>query len=215
MKKVYICLISFILIVISIIPAAAIEKSCFDYIVDSIEHINSTAKDIHKEVQEKEEEKVKEKVELVPYSNSIPIYMTPEEINIIKNEVAQLEYEITLLSQTIYNEARGLNATHRAAIVWCVLNRVDAPGYGDTIYKVITAPNQFALWNGTPVLEEHTWVARDVVTRWIIEKHGYTNVGRVLPASYKFYAGDGKVNWFREEYNSRTYWNWAWGSPYL
>lgn len=213
MRKFYICLMSFILTITTILPVYA-ENAANDLVKQlqqSFAHVTETA-DLAHENTMKEEEPT-EPV-LVPYSDSIPIYMTQDEAEQIELEVAQLNNEIILLAQTIYNEARGLNRMHRAAIVWCVLNRVDAPGYGDTIYETITAPNQFALWEGTPIIDEHVWVARDVVTRWIMEKHGYINVGRVLPASYKFYAGDGKVNWFREEYNSTTYWNWAWGDIY-
>lgn len=148
------------------------------------------------------------------YSDTIQIYMTLEDIQEVKLELQQLDTEIEMLSKVIYREARGLDATHRAAVVWCILNRVDHEGYGDTIQSVLTSPNQFAYYSNTPVLSEHTEVAKDVVTRWLIEKKGYSNVGRVLPEDYLFFTGDGQFNYFRQNFNSTTFWDWHLSSPY-
>ena len=148
------------------------------------------------------------------YSDTIQIYMTLEDIQEVKLELQQLDTEIEMLSKVIYREARGLDATHRAAVVWCILNRVDHEGYGDTIQSVLTSPNQFAYYSNTPVLSEHTEVAKDVVTRWLIEKKGYSNIGRVLPEDYLFFTGDGQFNYFRQNFNSTTFWDWHLNSPY-
>ena len=151
----------------------------------------------------------------IPYSETINIRMSVEDIQKVNSELQQLTNEIEMLSKVIYREARGLDATHRAAVVWCILNRVDHEGYGDTIQSTLTSPNQFAYYPDTPVLDSHTEIAKDVVTRWLIEHKGYSDVGRVLPQDYLFFTGDGQFNYFRQNFNSTTFWNWNIDSPYL
>lgn len=123
--------------------------------------------------------------------------------------------EITMLAKLIYREARGVPGdTEKAAVVWCVLNRVDAPRYPKTIKKVITQKYQFAWRAKTPVLQKFKDLALDVVIRWEMEKLGYTDVGRVLPSNYLFFAGRNGHNRFRNKYRGGTRWNWSFESPY-
>lgn len=157
---------------------------------------------------------VKESTQLEIFSVEIPIKMTNAEITQIKNEVKTYGKEIEMLSKVIYQEWGNASDDKCAAVAWVILNRVDYDGYGDTITEVITAKNQFAWFEDTPILERHQTLARDVVTRWIIEKHGYENVGRTLPKKYLFFVGDGKENWFREKFNSQTFYDWSLKSPY-
>lgn len=119
----------------------------------------------------------------------------------------------TMLSQVIYNESRGIQSdTHKACVAWVPLNRADA-GYG-TIMEVLTAPAQFAYSPGTPVQQDLYDIAWDVLIRWQQEKAGEEDVGRVLPADYLWYHGDGRYNYFRNAYASRTYWDFSLESPY-
>lgn len=156
----------------------------------------------------------KSKKTKINYSNTIHVLVTPKIKEKIQSKVYALDNEVNMLAKVIYREARGLDRTHRAAVAWCILNRVDSSRYANSIYEVITSPNQYA-WNpNTPVLEEHTWVARDVVTRWLLEKEGYASVGRVLPNDYFFFTGDGSYNYFRQNFDSTTYWNWSLPTPY-
>lgn len=125
--------------------------------------------------------------------------------------------DVTMIARLIYGEARGIDSlTHKSAVAWCVLNRVDA-GYADgTIRGVITARGQFAGYSKRhPVTLTHWHVAKDVLERWEAEKEGNPNVMRTLPQSYKYFSGNGKVNKFRQNYGSRTYWNWSLPSPYV
>ena len=125
--------------------------------------------------------------------------------------------DVTMLARLIYGEARGIDSlTHKSAVAWCVLNRVDA-GYADgTIKGVITARGQFAGYSRRhPVTLTHWHVAKDVLERWEAEKLGATNVMRTLPQSYKYFSGNGKINKFRQNYNSRSDWNWSLPSPYV
>ena len=108
--------------------------------------------------------------------------------------------DATVIAKIMYGEARGIKSkTEIACIAWCILNRVDA-GMGKSIEAVATAKSQFYYKAGAPTVSDHGYdlvaLATDVLDRWSREKAGQTNVGRVLPKQYKWYAGDGSHNWF-------------------
>lgn len=89
-------------------------------------------------------------------------------------------------------------------------------GGGDTIAEVVTAPHQFAYDAGAPVADELRQLAEDVLERWRREKKGETDVGRVLPAEYVFFDGDGSHNHFRREYeHTGEYWGFEGENPYV
>lgn len=116
--------------------------------------------------------------------------------------------EEIMLAKLVYGEARGQSVTEQAAVMWVALNRVDA-GRG-TIAEVITAPHQFAGYKASnPVRQEHTDLARDVLARW---RNG--GEGRVIPADYLYFHGDGKHNYFKKGWKDRVYWDWSLPSPY-
>ena len=105
----------------------------------------------------------------------------------------------------------------QAAVVWCILNRVDAGTWGDTISQVVTYPSQFAWDPASPVEAEFVELAEDVCRRWAAEKAGASDVGRTLPAGYLYFEGDGERNHFRTEWEKdwgRT-WDWSLPDPYL
>ena len=53
--------------------------------------------------------------------------------------------EVEALAKLIYGEAGIVpSTTEQAAVVWCVLNRVDDPRFPDTVLEVIEAPYQFS-----------------------------------------------------------------------
>lgn len=108
--------------------------------------------------------------------------------------------DATIIAKIMYGEARGIKSkTEIACIGWCILNRVDA-GMGKNIQSVALAANQFYYKAGAPTVSDHGYdlvaLAADVLDRWSREKAGQSNVGRVLPKQYKWYAGDGSHNWF-------------------
>lgn len=122
---------------------------------------------------------------------------------------------INQIAQVIYNEARGIpDKAEQAAVAWCILNRVDTEGFPDTITEVIQQPYQFAWSAKTPIKDELRELAADVYDRWMLEKTGEDNIGRVLPNTYLFFHGDGKYNYFRETYRGKVYWDWTLESPY-
>lgn len=123
--------------------------------------------------------------------------------------------EIELIARTIWGEAEGVTSrAEQAAVAWCILNRVDESG--KTIEEVVTAPNQFHGYYRVKgeVPESFRYLAADVMNRWNAEKNGRTDVGRVLPADYLYFIGDGSRNHFTKEYKSAAYWDWSLPSPY-
>lgn len=123
--------------------------------------------------------------------------------------------EIETLAKIVYQEARGVKEdSHKAAVVWCILNRVDDGYWGDTIVEVATYPNAFAWVPDTPVEGELVDLVVDVITRWNYEKEGLSNVGRTLPKDYLYFTGDGSYNHFTREWGSTDYWDWSLPDPY-
>lgn len=125
--------------------------------------------------------------------------------------------DAVMMGRVMYLEARGIRSkTEIACVGWTILNRVD-DGMG-TIQEVITAPNQFAYKSSAPTTSDFGYdlvaLATDVLDRWSREKAGETNVGRVLPQGYLWYAGDGKHNYFRNKYKGGTRWDYSLASPY-
>ena len=140
------------------------------------------------------------------------------------------EADVDMLARLIYTEARGVRSkTEQAAVVWCVLNRLDNPNRPQkTIAEVVCAPHQFDYRPWAPVLPEFEELAEDVLERWEREKNGVEDVGRttagspaspkgasrVLPAEYQYFEGWGGRNWFSAEWRSDEYWDWSLPSPY-
>lgn len=121
------------------------------------------------------------------------------------------------IAKAVYGEARGCSKTEQAAVVWCILNRVDSddPFYEESIIGVVTQEDQFHGYaQGNPVQTELYTLALDVLSRWQAEKNGADDVGRVLPAEYLFFSGDGERNHFRTEWKGGETWDWSMESPY-
>ena len=125
-----------------------------------------------------------------------------------------LESLLTVASKMIHGEAVGCSKIEKAAVLWCVLDRFDE-NYADSIQGVITAPGQFHGYNANnPVNDEIYELCKDVIARWVAEKEGNENVGRVLPTGYNWFYGDGVYNYFRNEYKTSRNWDWSLPSPY-
>lgn len=120
------------------------------------------------------------------------------------------------LARTVWGEARGCSATEQAAVAWCVLNRVDSSEFPDDVLSVVSQEGQFDGYSPDyPVEEDILALCKDVLARWELEKLGVGSVGRVLPADYLFFEGDGQHNYFRREYvGDGTTWDWSLESPY-
>jgi hypothetical protein len=123
------------------------------------------------------------------------------------------------LARLIWGEARGVpSMMERAAVVWCVLNRVDDPRWPDTIEEVVTQPRQFTGYSADfPATDEHIALAADVLLRWQLEKIGAGDAGRVLPAEFVYFTGDGRNNHFTVSWpsNRASAWKWTLDNPYI
>lgn len=146
----------------------------------------------------------------------IPLVYRTEETQI--RSFAPNEREVEMLAKTIWGEARGVESiTEKAAVAWCILNRVDTKGYacGGDIEYVLTFPGQFVGYDEeNPVTTECKEIAADILTRWAAEKAGIEDVGRVLPKEYTYFTGDGKRNYFTDEWKGGNTWDWSLPSPY-
>lgn len=125
--------------------------------------------------------------------------------------------EVVILAKLTYCEARGVDSiTEQACVMWTVLNRVDA--YNETIEEVVLAPYQFCYSSGAPTIADNGCdlkkLAEDVILRWLLEKDGETNVGRVLPKDYLFFNGVDGHNWFKKECGVGVSWDYSLLSPY-
>ena len=120
-----------------------------------------------------------------------------------------------LLAKTVWGEARGCTITEQAAVVWCILNRVDAQPFPNTIRRVVTQPYQFLGYTeSNPVDPDILSLCQDVLARWVAEPNCIGDIGRVLPPEYCFFSGWGGHNWFRQKYYSGPVWDWSLPSPY-
>ena len=82
------------------------------------------------------------------------------------------EADVEMLARLIWVEARGVKSkTEQAAVVWCVLNRLDNPDrLENSIAEVVCAPYQFDYRPWAPVTDEFKALAVDVLERWQAEK---------------------------------------------
>lgn len=150
-----------------------------------------------------------------------PVVIIPqkeEEPEVKVEEIYIDQVYAEMLAKLAWGEARGCTKTEQAAVMWCVLNRVDSdnPDFRDTIATVITQPNQFHYKGTFPLEEDLLELAYDVLTRWSIENETGEIDGRVLPREYCWFRGDGKRNWFRDAYKfeDANIWDWSLESPY-
>ena len=145
----------------------------------------------------------------------MPVPDAKSDLVAIYSNIEQHGTELDMLAKLIYTEARGVKSqTEQAAIVWCVLNRVDSKLFAGTIAGVIRQKDQFAWDEDAPVLKQYRDLAQDVLMRYEMEKMGYQDVGRVLPKQYLYFAGHGGRNYFRARFRSGGRWNWELPTPY-
>jgi len=128
------------------------------------------------------------------------------------------EEDVQVLAKVVYGEALVTRSDmEMAAVVWCILNRVDSgdPFYPESIIEVATQEKQFHGYSPDHPVDQHIeWLVRDVLDRWAAEKNGAEDVGRVLPADYLFFWGDGRQNHFTQEYHKGAEWDWSLPNPY-
>lgn len=135
-----------------------------------------------------------------------------------KKQKIYTDKDVELIAKTVYGEALVTQSdTEMAAVVWCILNRVDVKDYacGNSIEYVVTFPKQFHGYDpDNPVTPHIKELVIDVLDRWQAEKEGVENVGRILPKEYRFFEGDGRHNHYATSYGGNDYWDWSLESPY-
>lgn len=144
-------------------------------------------------------------------SVELPIYNRPA--------IDPLEDAKIALAKMVWGEARGCSTTEQAAVIWCVLNRFDSgdPYYANcrTIYDIVVQEDQFHGYDPSyPVEADILALVEDVLARWEAERYCIGDVGRVLPAEYLYFSGDGEHNYFRDQYDGGNTWRWTLDSPY-
>lgn len=112
--------------------------------------------------------------------------------------------DVTLLAKTVWGEARGCTPEEQRLVVWTVLQRVDADGafaQYDTIEAVITAPGQFVGYNENhPVDPDIYDLCLEALADWQSGAEPPTHEIYAPTVPYYFFDGDGRHNWFREEW---------------
>lgn len=136
---------------------------------------------------------------------------------------------VQALAKTVTAEIGGLDdhgsygtaKMEEAAVVWCILNRVDtyyAAGEAAHVEEIVKAPHQFAYRRWIKIHDGMEDLVVDVLVRWRLEKSGLVeDCGRVLPPEYLFFHGDGHHNHFRikyDDYNIYNFWDWSLPDPY-
>lgn len=126
------------------------------------------------------------------------------------------ENDVDLIAKTVYGEALVTQSeTEMAAVVWCILNRVDSSSFPDTVEKVVKQKSQFHGYRSNNHLDDRVAeLVKDVLNRYVDEKNGNVDSGRILPKNYLYFYGDGRHNHFTTTYQGRPRWDWSLDSPY-
>lgn len=120
------------------------------------------------------------------------------------SEMPLTNSDVTMLAQMVWGEARGCAPEEQRLVVWTVLQRVDAGGafaQYDTIAAAITAPGQFVGYDEShPVDTDIYNLCLEVLSDWQSGAEPPTHEIYAPTAPYYFFDGDGRHNWFREEW---------------
>ena len=108
-------------------------------------------------------------------------------------------YEVTLVCQTVYGEARGCSREEQMLVAWCICNRAD--NSGTSIEQVVKAPSQFHGYSPEhPVTDEIRSAVLEVLNAWSSGQEALVYAPYATTSDYLYFSGDGAHNWFREEY---------------
>lgn len=140
-----------------------------------------------------------------PLTAESPVEETPSSMPTISVEpepevVAKYSpYEVTLVCQTVYGEARGCSREEQMLVAWCICNRADSSGM--SIEQVVKAPSQFHGYNPeNPVTDDIRSVVLEVLNAWSSGQEALVYEPYATTSDYLYFSGDGVHNWFRDEY---------------
>lgn len=212
MKKLY-KIVALVLLVATLLPMTA-----FAYTYNELEERKAVAHEIAelaRKIGMDEDHVIIQEAKNIWHSADDDIKAGNYETNYLK---FYTDNDAVMLAKVTFCEARGIaNKVELACVMWTILNRYDA-GYASSISGVILAPNQFAYRSSAPMVNDYginlLELAYDVLDRWNREKNGETDVGRVLPANYLWYSGNGRHNYFRDAFRGGNRWNYSLPNPY-
>ena len=123
----------------------------------------------------------------------------PELINLSEPVAKYTSEEITLVCQTVYGEARGCSKEEQQLVVWCICNRADYSG--TSVEQVVTANRQFHGYDPeNPVTEEIFENVTEVLEAWSRNEEALVYEPYATTTEYRYFYGDGRHNWYREEW---------------
>lgn len=103
--------------------------------------------------------------------------------------------DVMMVSQTVWGEYRGEDADQRAAVVWCILNRVEDDRFPNAISEVVRQPHQFQGYSPNNPAEPFADEVRDILIRWHEGEHG-------IDPSLCWFYGDGRINHYRNAWKA-------------
>ena len=122
-----------------------------------------------------------------------------EPINLSEPVAKYTSEEITVVCQTVYGEARGCRKKEQQLVVWCICNRADYSG--TSIEQVVTASRQFHGYDPeNPVTEEIFENVTEVLEAWSRNEEALVYEPYATTTEYRYFSGDGRHNWYREEW---------------
>jgi len=113
--------------------------------------------------------------------------------------------DIDLIAKTVWGEARGTSPKEQKLVVWTILQRVDADRWSNTIEGVITARRQFHGYSPRhPVCVHIRALVASELADWADGAEPPTLYPFAPSVPYFYFWGDGRHNWFREEWRRAT-----------
>ena len=128
------------------------------------------------------------------------------------------ENDELILARMLWGEDRENPMYMRAAIIWCVFNRMDQSRL--PIEQLINKTQFPGYREENPVKDWAIELIRDVAVRYVLEQNGFTDVGRVLPKEYLYYEQppEKRYHIFKTKLKlsdkSNKIWDWSLPSPY-
>lgn len=111
------------------------------------------------------------------------------------------EAEIEMLAKAVCGEAGICSTDEQRLVIWTVLQRVDGDHWGDTISDVITAKWQFVGYHpNNPIDPDIYTLCLEELAAWWSGAEPPTLAPYATTAPYYYFDGDGRHNWYREEW---------------
>ena len=164
--------------------------------------ISATLADHTDQLTKQNELLSKQSIVRVECPHESPATPTAEIVCNCVQEVEEPKYtvqEVILVAKTIWGEARDCSKEEQMLVAWCICNRADE--FNQTIEEVVLAKNQFHGYSAShPVTDEIVAVTLEVLEAWSNGEEAIIVEPYATTSNYLFFYGDGKNNWFREEF---------------